>query len=112
MLWAGVALLVLGVLWSAFKGWVVWDIAHDLFNGGGAPTLDFPVVCPIPLAGGAGLVAWALDATPFPGFGFAVYVGLAACFGFLLRYFYRVGEPERLRQLEAVRRQPPSGGPA
>src|SRR5262249_39400348 len=87
MLWAGVGVLVVGLLWSALKGRVVWDVAHDVFNGGGAPTLDFPVVCPVPLAVGASLVASALDATPFPGFGLGVYVVLAAGFGLLLWYF-------------------------
>jgi hypothetical protein len=82
---------------------VVWDIAHDLFNGGGAPTLDFSVFCPLPLAVGASFVLSALDAHPFPGFGFAVYIGLAGCFGFLLWYFDRVGGPVRQRQLEAIR---------
>jgi hypothetical protein len=107
MLWAGVALLAVGALWSAFKGWVVWDIAHDLFNGGGAPTLDFPVVCPIPLAAGASVVLSALCAHPFPGFGFALYIGLAAAFGALLWLFDRVGAPERERQLAAIRQRPP-----
>jgi hypothetical protein len=112
MLWAGVGLLVVGLLRSAFKGRVVWDVAHDVFNGGGAPTLDFPVVRPVPLAIGASLVASALDATPFRGFGLAVYAVLAAGFGFLLWYFDRLGEPERQRQLEAIRRHSPSEGPA
>jgi hypothetical protein len=105
MLWAGVTLLVIGTLWSAFKGWVVWDIAHDLYNGGGAPTLDFPVFCPIPLAVGSSWVASAMGSSPFLGFGFAVYVGLATCFGVLLWYFDRIGAPERQRQLEALRRR-------
>jgi hypothetical protein len=111
MLWAGIAMLAIGVAVAAFKGRVVWDIAHDLFNGGGAPTLDFPLFCPIPIAVGAGVTAWALGATPFPGFGFAVYGALAACFGFLLWYFDRVGRPERQRQLEAIQRQRASAGP-
>ncbi len=106
MLWAGVAILVVGLLWAAFKGWVVWDIAHDLFNGGGAPTLDFPVFCPLPLAVGGSLVLSALDALPFPGFGFALYLGLAVCFGVLLWWFSRVGEPERQRQLAAIQQHP------
>jgi hypothetical protein len=97
----------MGALWSAFKGWVVWDIAHDPFDGGGAPTMDFPLFCPVPLAVGASLVASALGAHPFPGFGFALYVALAAGFGLLLWCFYRLGEPERQRQLEAIKQQSP-----
>ena len=105
MLWAGVAILVVGVLCSAFKGRVVWDVAHDPFNGGGAPTLDFPVVCPVPLAAGLSMVLSALGAYPFPGFGLALYVGLAICFGVLLWWFDRVGEPERQRQLAAIQQR-------
>jgi hypothetical protein len=105
MVWAGVAILVVGVLCSALKGRVVWDIAHDPFNGGGAPTLDFPVVCPVPLAAGLSMVLRALDAYPFPGFGLALYVGLAICFGVLRWWFYRVGGPERQRQLAAIQRR-------
>lgn len=97
MLWAGAAILAVGFLWSVFKGWVVWDIAHDRFNGGSAPTLDFPMVCPIPLAVGTSMVLSALDALPFPGFGFALYAGLAISFGMLLWWFYRLGAPERQR---------------
>jgi hypothetical protein len=109
MLWGGVAMLVWGVFLSAFKGWVVWDIAHDPYNGGGAPTADFAIFCPMPLAFGASLVLRALDMHPFPGFGFAAYFGLAGCFGFLLWYFYRLGEPQRQRQWEASRRRPSEG---
>jgi hypothetical protein len=105
MLWPGVALLAVGVAWAAFKGWVVWEVAHDLYNGGGAPTLDFPVFCPLPLAVGASVVASSLGVRPFPGFGFAVYCGLAAGFAVLLWWFHRVGEPERQRQLEVVMRR-------
>jgi hypothetical protein len=102
MLWAGIAILAFGVLLAAFKGYMVWDIAHDMFNGGGAPTLDFPLFCPIPLSTGGSMVLTALDAHPFPGFGFTVYIGLALVFGGLLLWFDRIGEPERKRQLAAV----------
>lgn len=112
MIWAGITLVAVGILLSAFKGYVVWDIAHDPFNGGGAPTLDFPVFCPIPLAAGTNLVLSALGLRPFPGFGFVVYICLAASFGFLLSWFYRVGVPERQRQLRAIERKAPPGAAA
>jgi hypothetical protein len=105
VLWAGIALLAIGVAWAAFKGWVVWDIAHDLYNGGGAPTLDFPVFCPVPLAAGAFAVGSAVAGRPLPWVGVAVYVGSAALFGFLLWWFDRLGGPERQRQLEAITRR-------
>ncbi|HZZ79853.1 MAG TPA: hypothetical protein VFE62_15145 [Gemmataceae bacterium] len=105
MLGVGIAFLVIGVLWSAFKGWVVWDIAHDLYGGGGAPTLDFPLFCPMPLAMGARLVLSALDAVPFPGFGFSLYVGLAIAFGLMLWWFDRIGAPTRQRQLIAIQQR-------
>ena len=101
----GIILLVVGLLAAAFKGYVVWDIAHDSANGGGAPTLDFPIFYPIPLALGASLVFKAHGGAPFPGFGFAIYAGLAAVFRFLLWLFDRLGKPERERQLQSSKEE-------
>lgn len=109
ILWTGIALLAVGIAWTVFKGWVVWDIAHDLYNGGGAPTLDFPLFCPIPLAAGAVAVASALAGRPLLWIGLVVYVGSATLLGFMLWWFDRLGEPERQRQLEAVTRQGQEG---
>jgi hypothetical protein len=109
VLWGGVALLVFGLLWSGFKGHVVWDIAHDLYNGGGAPTLDFPLFCPVPLAAGAFVAGSALARRPLPWVGLAVYVGAAILFGLLLWWFDRLGRPERERQLAAVLSRPRGG---
>jgi hypothetical protein len=105
MLTAGIIILAIGLLWTAFKAYVVWDIAHDVFNGGGAPTLDFPVICPIPLAVGASLTLGALGRHPFPGFGFVAYLCLAIIFGFLLWLFDRHGAPERERQLRVLKQK-------
>jgi hypothetical protein len=102
MMPGGIILIIVGLLGAAFKGYVVWDMAHDSNGGGGAPTLDFPIFCPIPLAIGASFVATALGRVPFPGFGFVVYLGLAVVFGFLLWLFDRLGESERARQLQAI----------
>jgi hypothetical protein len=102
---AGIIFLTLGFLWAALKGYVVWDIAHDIYNGGGAPTLDFPVICPIPLAIGSSLVLSALGKHPFLGFGFVTYLCLAALFAFLLWLFDRLGEPERQRQLQRIQQK-------
>ena len=104
----GIIVFLIGVALAAFKGYVVWDIAHDVFNGGGAPTLDFPIICPIPLAIGASLVLRALDKYPLPGFGFIVYVGLALIFSFLLWLFYRLGAPEREQQLQRLKQKKPA----
>jgi len=105
MMTMGITFIVVGLLWTAFKGYVVWDIAHDIYNGGGAPTLDFPVFCPIPLALGSSFVLGALGCLPFRGFGFVLYLGLTIVFGFLLWLFGRLGEPERQRQLDVITKQ-------
>jgi hypothetical protein len=105
MMTTGIIVLSIGLLWAAFKGYVVWDITRDVFNGGGAPTLDFPIICPIPLAVGGSLVLSALGKYPFPGFGFVAYVCLAVVFGFLLWLFRRLGEPERQRRLQALKQR-------
>ena len=102
MLITGIIILAIGLLWSAFKGYMVWDVSHDAFGGGGAPTLDFPIVCPIPLALGGSLVLSALGKHPFPGFGFVVYLSLALVFGFLLWLFDRLAAPERERQRQRL----------
>ena len=98
----GIILLVVGLIVAVFKGYVVWDIAHNSYNGGGAPTLDFPIFYPIPLALGTSLVFKAHGGSPFPGFGFAIYAGLAVAFGFLLWLFDRLGKPERERQQQSI----------
>jgi hypothetical protein len=98
----GIIFIIVGLLYTAFKGYVVWDIAHDIYNGGGAPTLDFPIICPIPLAFGASSVLSALGRLPFRGFGLIVYLCLAVIFGFLHQWFYRLGEPERQRQSQIM----------
>lgn len=99
----GVIFLVLGLLMAAFKAYVVWDIAHDLCAGGGAPTLDFPIFYPIPIALGSSWVLSALGAYPFPGFGFAGYLCLAVFFGMLLWLFDRLGAPARERQAHRIK---------
>ncbi|EDY19719.1 hypothetical protein CfE428DRAFT_2895 [Chthoniobacter flavus Ellin428] len=101
----GIVALAIGFLWAVCKGCVVWNCAHDLFNGGGPPTLDFPVICSLPLAIGCSEVLNALGRNPFPGFGFVVYLGLVVIFGFLLWLFGRLGEPERQRQLQALQQK-------
>lgn len=94
MMWAGVALLAIGIALAIFKGWVVWNVAHD---GWGAPTLDFPLFYPLPLATGAFVVASSVAGQPVPAVGLTVYFGLAVCFGVLLWLFNRIGELKRQR---------------
>jgi hypothetical protein len=106
MLGIGIGLVAVGILWSMFKGWVVWDAARDPYNGGGVPTIDFPLFCPVPITAGVSLIARAWSVSPFPGFVFAVYLGLAACFWLLLWHFYRLGEPERQRGMQAAHQRP------
>jgi hypothetical protein len=90
------------VLWTAIKGYVVWDVAHDLFNGGGVPTLDFVIFCPIPVVLGLGFI--------FPsrlncGGQVGAYVVLAILYGVARWLFDRIGAPARARQLDEMRRR-------
>lgn len=103
MFWGGLIVLVLGLVVTYLKGRVIWRAAHDLYQGGGVPTLDFPFVYPIPFAVGSSLTLSAMDALPFTGFGLAVYVVLGIGLGVLMWWFYQVGAAERQRQWEAVR---------
>lgn len=102
MFWCGVIMLMLGCVVTYLKGRVVWRTAHDLYRGGGVPTLDFPFVYPIPVAVGGSLTLSSLDAVPFAGFGLVVYVVLAVSLGVLMWWFYQVGAAERQRQREAL----------
>lgn len=86
---------------------LVWDIAHDVMNGGGAPALDFAVFCPLALAMGISLILRSVGRHPFEGFGFVVYGCLVAIFGFVLWLFDRLGEPERQRQLLVIKQTYP-----
>lgn len=102
----GIIFLALGLLMAAFKAYVAWDIAHDLFNGGGAPTLDFPIFYPIPIALGGSMVLSALGKLPFPGFGCAAYLCFAVFFSLLLWLFDRLGAPARQRQAQRLKQEP------
>jgi hypothetical protein len=107
MFWAGVALVAVGLVWSVVKGWVVWGLAHDLYRGGGTPTLDFPLFCPLPLAAGVFALGSDLVGRPVPLLALAVYVTSAVIAGVLLWWFDHLGAAERQRQLEAITPQTP-----
>ena len=110
----GLCFFVFGLIMTVFKGYVVWDAAHDAYGGGGVPTLDFPIFCPIPLACGINYMLKGHDCLPFDGFGFVIYLLLAVFLGFLLWHFYRLGKPERERQRQAIEREttPPQNKPS
>jgi hypothetical protein len=95
MLWLGLAFLAIGVLVSLFKGYVVWDVAHDPYLGGGVPTLDFPLICPLPLAVGTVAVFAAFGLKPPCVLGLLLYLGLAAAFYALYWWFFRHGQVAR-----------------
>lgn len=89
---AGLFLLVLGLLWTAFNGYVVWSAARDRHGGGGVPTLDFALICPLPLAFGISLILAARESVPFTGFGFVLCLGLVGVLGVLHWLFERSGQ--------------------
>lgn len=105
LFWMGVGLLLMGIIGALIKGHAVWSAAHDIYNGGGAPTLDFTVIWPIPIAIGTAVLLTGANRYPFPGFGFVLYGALLITFGFLQWWFYRHGEPERQRQLAQLKAQ-------
>lgn len=105
MFWMGIIILLLGLLGAGFKGYAVWTAAHDIHNGGGAPTLDFTVFWPIPIAVGGSVALTGANHYPFAGFGFVLYGALLIGFGFLPWMFYRHGAPERERQLRLIQEQ-------
>jgi hypothetical protein len=113
MFWTGVGLLILGVLWSLFKGYVVWDAARDLYNGGGVPTLDFRHHLPDPACGRHEHVAGCGGPSLFPGFSFVLYVGLALMYAWYTgcRTFGRTGARRQLHEVEARHRSTRQGKP-
>lgn len=87
MLYLGLFLVAVGVWLSVVKARVVREVGPCPFHGGGVPTLDFPVLCPLPVAAGG---SWILDGCgvlPFDGFWVVGYVTLAPLY-FLLMWRY------------------------
>lgn len=105
MLIPGLILLAIGLLRAAYKGGVMWRIAHDVHDHGPVHQLDFTFVCPMPIAYGASLVLSAHGSLPSPWIGVVIYFALAAAFVCLHACVDRIGQPERQRQLDAILQQ-------
>ena len=108
--WLGVVLTAIGVAWFAIKWVVVWDSCHNVQDGG-VPTLDFPVICPVPFA----VATWAFlkyaGHYPFIGFAYLVYLALVVVCVILFILCERHGKPVRERQFRAIlEKSSPTGG--
>jgi hypothetical protein len=103
MFTVGIVLVVFALLATALKFEQVWNAAHDLHNGGGAPTLDLVIFYPLFWLLGVGVVVvgakW-LTAPQVMGFACSGYLLLALVFWFCLRYAYRHGERVLKRGIE------------
>jgi asparagine N-glycosylation enzyme membrane subunit Stt3 len=102
MLWIGVFLTAFGTLAYLFKLYVVWDVSRDVYNGGGVPTLDLPVVYPIFISMGLAGIIRALDSTPFPYFGLVVWVAIVLVTIALMALFDALGKPVREEQSRQI----------
>ena len=84
-----------------FKLYVVWDVSRDLFDGG-VPTLDLPVVYPVFIAWGVSAMLGALNVTPFPFFGIALWIAIVILAVALMYLFDKLGRPVRDAQLRSM----------
>ena len=86
------------------KAFVVWSVDHDVYNGGGVPTLDFPLIYPLFIAFPVSVALHSANLYPFPFFGFAFWAALTAFAFIFMWYSNRHGSPERQRQLDRISR--------
>jgi hypothetical protein len=103
MLWFCLAFTLVSALAFAFKAYVIWDVSHDVYGGGGVPTIDYFILYPIFIAVGCSTFLRILGATPFPFFGFALYGALLTLSIFIYWLFDRLGKPIREAQLRRIR---------
>ena len=81
------------------------SLARDLFNGGGVPVMDFVIFVPLWLSFGISVLLKYLGAYPFPFFGLAAYLVLAALLYGVMNLEYKLGKPEVERQLEQIEKR-------
>ncbi|TWU10280.1 hypothetical protein Pla52o_57360 [Novipirellula galeiformis] len=110
MIWVALTFTLLFVAAFVLKAKVVWDASHDIYSGGGVPTLDFPVFFPPIIAFGVSSTLRLAGLNPFPFFGIVIWLGLTVSAAMMMWYFDHVGAPERLRQLDAIQSRNPEGG--
>jgi len=102
MFWVGTIFLILGLLAGLFKYMVVRNAARDIYNGGGAPVMDFVIFWPGMVALGLYHILDSGGHRPFSYFGFVAYVLLAlACYG-IMQNEYRMGKPLIEAQLKQI----------
>ncbi len=105
MMTPALLLLAIGLFRAAYKGYVMWLLAHDPIDHGPMQKLDFTLFCPMPIAYGIHLVLRAHGSQPPLWAGFALYLALAAAFMCLHAYFERIGKPSRQQQREEILQQ-------
>lgn len=105
----GIVFCLLGLLHGGIKYFVIRDAARDLYNGGGAPVMDFVIVVPLWWALGTWLLLEHGHLYPFPFFGLVQYVVLATVFYGIMQREYRLGKPEISRQLAELKKRREAG---
>jgi hypothetical protein len=102
MLIVGIFFLIIGIVFGVIKYFFIRSAARDLFNGGGAPTLDFAIFIPMFLANGISLLLKHAKHYPFFGFGFLLYLVIAALFFGIMCLEDALGKPIRQQQLADI----------
>lgn len=101
MLITGLVICSLTAIVSLFKAVVIYDVAKDPLGGGMVPTLDFVLFHPPILAVGLHLVVKSAGLTPFPFFGFVLWVLLLLVYWLVMILIERAGESRRLDLTQA-----------
>ena len=102
MFWIGLIIASLGTVAFLFKLYVVWDVSRDLFNGGGVPTLDLPVIYPVFIAIGVSTLLKSQNVALFPYFGFVLWIAIVVVAIGLMWLFDKLGRPIRDAKLRAI----------
>ena len=101
----GITFCVAGLIHGTFKYFVIRDAARDAFNSGGVPVMDFVIFVPLWLAVGASNLLKHGNLYPFPFFGLLFYIVLAIVLCGVMALEYRLGKPEKERQLLEIEKR-------
>lgn len=100
-----IACILLGLVYAAWKYAVIRYAARDIYNGGGAPVLDFVVIPPVFLGFGVSTLFLEIGHGQFPGFGALVFLATAVFLYYVMQREYKIGEPIIAKKAEELRNQ-------
>jgi len=101
----GITFCAAGLIHGTYKYLVIREAARDAFNSGGVPVMDFVIFVPLWLTVGASNLLKHGNLYPFPFFGLLLYIVLAIVLCGVMALEYRLGKPEKERQLLEIEKR-------